>query len=195
MLVPPGADFGVLVYPSLPNVGGCDVWVSSYYDENDSQWFQGWHTPKSTTQWFLTPHVAYDFIGWEKYSFHGDVPHLMESWYVYPNPSKHPTYEFLRLRSCLPWFVSRVVFDDQGDPYFQELFREGATHQMLEGDNNKGDFLKGHSKGAGHPANCGTSLRDIPRPSSGKGKGCPKGLKGSYWKGKNWKGGSYSKGK
>ena len=81
----PGPHLDAFVAQCFADVGGSDLWTSSYYQDN---WWVGWHTGAPFHHWYLSEPHQWFLIGYEKWRtpLHG-MPHMRKGYYAEPNPS------------------------------------------------------------------------------------------------------------
>ena len=174
----PGPHLDFQLFQCWNDVGGCDLWIGSFFNE-EHRWWEGWHSPKHIALWYQTPPNAWNFIGWEKWDY--DATMIQESLYVDPNPSLVPKRQWPEQSKQKPGAL-RHTYDDQGNIAHTEwIAYEDLSPDMLAGC-PKGSFLQAFAKGRTGSKKGGVK---------GKGKGEPKGAKGSEGK----KGGVKGKGK
>ena len=92
----PGAHLDAQIFQCFRDVGGCDVWTSSYHNEYlgqarlvNEQWWDGWHNTSPFHNWHLGQACQWFLIGHEKWSnpANGAIPYMTEAYYNEPNPS------------------------------------------------------------------------------------------------------------
>ena len=67
------------------DVGGVDMWLSSWWNE-EIQWWVGWHSLKDFVDFHLTQEDDWFLIGYELWPYNRDGC-LLEAYYADPNPS------------------------------------------------------------------------------------------------------------
>ena len=64
----PGQHKLIYVFQSWPDVGGCDLWCSCWFQSkptHESYWFEVYHSPLPWDQWYLTTVDQWSFVGYE----------------------------------------------------------------------------------------------------------------------------------
>ena len=74
-----------------PDVGGTDMWLSSWYDGKVQLWV-GWHSLNDFDAFHLTMAGDWFLIGYELSPYNQDGC-LLEGWYADPNPSTTQRYQ------------------------------------------------------------------------------------------------------
>ena len=87
----PGPHLDVCVFQCHLDVGGCDIWTSSWYGPS-GQWHVGWHSNMSFPNWHLGDEASYTLIGYEFWRKDDEGNDWMaEADYADPNPSLSPS--------------------------------------------------------------------------------------------------------
>ena len=141
-----------------PDVGGSDVWISSWWTPT-VQWRTGWHSLKPFNHWHLSEEKDWVLIGYELWPYTGPG-YMKEAYYMVPNPSTtRPAKP--------PEGFYHIHYNARGEAIPGATYTAGALSCRL-----KDAFIKGDGKGYGKAF-----------PPKGKGKG-DQG-KGKWGKGKN----------
>ena len=78
----PGGCLDAYYMQCDPDVGGTDLWQSSFYD-GDDQWWVGFHTLKPFDEFHLSQEHDWSLIGWQLWHYNGEGS-LQEAYYNHP---------------------------------------------------------------------------------------------------------------
>ena len=138
----PGSHLTFTLWQCHEDVGGCDGWLSSWWDFAPNgtyrQWWTGWHSPRAIAKWCWPGRKKHywTLIGHERWHDLNGVQWKAEAWYAHPNPSFTS-----RGHDLTPLGHWVVTYDQQGNEtnrrWTREILREGPI------------YLKGKGKGKG----------------------------------------------
>ena len=189
----PGPHLEMKFYTSFEDVGGCDCWISSFYTEEDGEWWCGWHMDGrpgieglQTWEW---PNGTWLPIGYERWAKGPDGKDwVVEAFYAIPNPSTVPPAD----RPTYTRGHWHVWFGEDGHPIWSRrssiplrseelLYLKGGVTEPYGGRDEHGIPRSIASKGANFAV-------DDPPGSwhGGKGRNLPKGRKGDQFQGKGY---------
>ena len=135
----PGPHLTLHVFGCFPDVGGCDVWLSNWWDEDEGyQWWTGWHSPRPLSMW-KWPGGSWTLIGHERWDYQEGHSWLSHANYAIPNPST--TQRGFDLTPRGHW---QLVYNREG----QVLYKKCSLRILKEGNLYlKGSGSKGEGKG------------------------------------------------
>ena len=130
----PGPHLTLHVFGCYPDVGGCDVWLSNWWDEAEGyQWWTGWHSPRPLSRW-RWPGGSWTLIGHERWDDDGPGGIAWKSQAYYANPNPSATRRGGDLTPDGHWVVP---YNHAGREYDRRYSPEILTEGNL--------YLKGHN--------------------------------------------------
>ena len=159
----PGPHLDIYLMACYNDVGGYDLWVSSYYTP-EAAWWVGWHCSQSLVQFYLTGEDHWTLIGYELWT-KDDDPDLLAAYYAQPNPSTTPAGGDLTPQGY--WHYTYAAEGPQENwHYVAGKFLEWSAEDA---------FLKGNGKGGRARREIGTILKGLGKGEMGEGKGKAEG--------------------
>ena len=161
----PGPHIDACISQCHADVGGCDVWTSSHYNDN-GQWWVGWHSDNSFPNWHLGQAAHWTLIGYERWRQDNHGPAWKaHACYAEPNPSLS-----LAGSNLTPVGHWHITYNQQGEHIEVRYYHDTLTWNEEEA------FLKGSGKDKASPKGSGKG-KASPKGKGKKGKATGKGRK------------------
>ena len=150
----PGAHLNFHVYQCYERIGGCDLWMASWEEGHNAQWWVGFHTPQPIWQWWEP--ATWSIIGWELWTkAPNEEAKLLEDWIVQPLYPGTPTRMLWR-KFAGDGSTSNCALIE--DPWW---WTYDVNQEYVKGS-VKGN-AKGASKGASSKGGKGTQGEETPK--------------------------------